>query len=222
MIMTEKNAVLNKLDLFLTKRKFTEFDFIKFEITPYQSEKASHMENCINLCVLWLIDDVKNNRTTRHVKSTMIKGFGLFNKKDYFVEERKLIGDYLDDLSSFFNVDIGFKYYYFTFDLFNAIWLSIVTIFVAPRKQVMDRSINTCTKCGNQLITCTFQKIPDGSEKYYSIIKCKICSEYNLIEIVSGHKEMRHLYYEIEEQYSKQDVSLEQVNLRLEQIKNFR
>lgn len=217
--MSENNPVLNKLEIFLTKRKFTEFDFIKFEIIPYQPEKATHMENCVNQCAQWLIDDVKNNRSTRHVKSTIIRGFGQFNKKDYTEEERKLIGFYLDELSSLFNADIDFIYYYFTLNLFNAIWLSIVSLFVAPRKPIMDRFINTCTKCGSQLMTLTFQKVPDDSEKLYSIVKCKICGEYNLIEIVTGLKEMRHIYYDIEEQYSKQDFTLEQANIRLGQIK---
>jgi len=215
-------SVLNLLENFLQRKKFTEFDFVKFEITPYRSDKAFYMESCINRCTRWLIDDIKNNRSAGNVKNTIIRGYRQFNRNDYTQEERRLIGSYLDDLSNFLNADIGFMYYYFTLDLFNAIWLSIVYIFVAPRKLVMDRFINTCTKCGSQLSTYTFQKVPDDSEKLYSIIKCLICGEYNLIEIVSGLKEMRYIWYEIEEQYSKQDFTLEQVNQRLEQIKNFR
>jgi len=72
------------------------------------------------------------------------------------------------------------------------------------------------------LLTLTFRKVPNDSEKLYSIVKCKICGEYNLIEIITGLKEMQHLHYDIEEQYSKQDFSLKQANIRLEQIKNFR
>ena len=220
--MSEINPALNKLEIFLTKRKFTEFDFIKFEIVPYQPNKASFMEDCVNQCTQWLIDDVKNKRSARHVKSTFIRGFGQFNRKDYTEEERQLIGFYLDELSSFLNANIDFIYFYFTLDLFNAIWLSIVSIFVAPRKTVLEKFINTCTKCGSQLLTLTFRKVPNDSEKLYSIVKCKICGEYNLIEIITGLKEMQHLHYDIEEQYSKQDFSLKQANIRLEQIKNFR
>ena len=220
--MSENNPVLNKLEIFLTKRKFTEFDFIKFEIIPYQPKKASFMENCLNHCAQWLIDDVKNNRSAPHIKSTIIRGFGQFNRKDFTVEERRLIGFYLDELSSFFNADIDFIYFYFTLDLFNAIWLSIVSIFVAPRKPIIDRFINICTKCDSKLGTFTFQKVPSDSEKLYSIVKCKICGEYNLLEIITGLKEIRHINYDIVEQYSKQEFTLEQANIRLEQIKNFR
>ncbi|TAL59483.1 MAG: hypothetical protein EPN88_17245 [Bacteroidetes bacterium] len=180
------------------------------------------MESCVNQCVQWLIEDVKNNRSARQVRKTIIRGFLQFNRKDYNEEERKLIAFYLDDLSSFFGADIDFIYFYFTLNLFNAIWLSIVTRFVATPKPIMDRFINICTKCGSKLVTFTFQKVPDNSEKLYSIVKCKICGEYNLIEVVTGLKEIQHIYYDIEEQYSKQDLTLEQANRRLEQIKNFR
>jgi Domain of unknown function (DUF4844) len=220
--MSENNPVLNKLEIFLSKKKFAEFDFIRFEITPYQPEKASYMEGCVNQCVQWLIEDVKNNRSARQVRKTIIKGFLQFNKKDYNEEERKLIAFYLDDLSSFFDADIDFIYFYFTTNLFNAIWLSIVSRFVAAPKPIMDRFINTCTKCESKLVTFTFQKVPDDSEKLYSIVKCKICGEYNIKEVVTGLKEIRHVNYDIEEQYSKQDFTLEQANIRLEQIKNFR
>lgn len=220
--MSENTPVLDQLEIFLTKRKFTEFDFIRFEITPYQPEKASYMESCVNQCVQQLIEDVKNNRSARQVRKTIIMGFLQFNRKDYNEEERKLIAFYLDDLSSFFGADIDFIYYYFTLNLFNAIWLSIVSRFVAAPKPIMDRFIHTCTKCGSKLGTFTFQKVPEDSEKLYSIVKCKICGEYNLIEVVTGLKEIRHINYDIEEQYSKQDFTLEQANIRLEQIKNFR
>ena len=220
--MSENIPVLDKLEIFLIKRKFTEFDFIRFEITPYQPEKASNMESCINQCVQRLIEDVKNNRSARQVRKTIVKGFLQFNRKDYNKEERKLIAFYLDDLSNFFDADIDFIYFYFTLNLFNAIWLSIVSRFAAAPKQIMERFINTCTKCESKLVTFTFQKVPDDSEKLYSIVKCKICGEYNLIEVVTGLKEIRHVNYDIEEQYSKQDFTLEQAKIRHEQIKNFR
>lgn len=220
--MSEHNPVLNTLEIFLIKRKFTEFDFIRFEVSPYQPEKASNMERCVNQCVQWLIEDVKNDRSARQVRKTIIRGFLQFNRKDYNEEERKLIAFYLDDLSSFFDADIDFIYFYFTLNLFNAIWLSIVSRFVATPKPIMDRFIKTCTKCESKLVTFTFQKVPDDSEKLYSIVKCKICGEYNLLEVVTGFKEIRHVNYNIEEQYSKQDFTLEQANIRLEQIKNFR
>jgi hypothetical protein len=93
--------------------------------------------------------------------------------------------------------------------------------FLRPEK-IIDILKVPCANCQTQLETLILSKEKGIPETSWTIVKCKNCSELNLLSNGPDVKEVRFGNYELVEYLRMDEFTREQALVRLEQIKHFR
>jgi len=219
--MSDKQTILDKLNAFRERDKFSTSAWEERGLNPSDSEMCNRLQNLFNDCADDLIEASNSDFKPRQLKSILKSWLDSVNSSDYDTEEREFICDYFDQLSKIVSVD--FK------DNLNS-WLYgkvlntliKVTSFFKRQDKIVETLSKDCTQCGSKLETYITRKeegIPDYS---WTIIQCNNCNEFNLLSTGPNIKEYRFGNYKSIEQLPKTEYTEEQANARLEQIKYFR
>jgi len=219
--MSDKQTILDKLNAFRERDKFSTSAWEERGLNPSDSEMCNRLQNLFNDCADDLIEASNSDFKPRQLKSILKSWLDSVNSSDYDTEEREFICDYFDQLSKIVSVD--FK------DNLNS-WLYgkvlntliKVTSFFKGQDKIVETLSKDCTQCGSKLETYITRKeegIPDYS---WTIIQCNNCNEFNLLSTGPNIKEYRFGNYKSIEQLPKTEYTEEQANARLEQIKYFR
>jgi hypothetical protein len=219
--MSDKQTILDKLNAFRERDKFSTSAWEERGLNPSDSEMCNRLQNLFNDCADDLIEASNSDFKPRQLKSILKSWLDSVNSSDYDTEEREFICDYFDQLSKIVSVD--FK------DNLNS-WLYgkvlntliKVTSFFKGQDKIVETLSKDCTQCGSKLETYITRKeegIPDYS---WTIIQCNNCNEFNLLSTGPNIKEYRFGNYKSIEQLPMTEYTEEQANARLEQIKYFR
>lgn len=219
--MVDKQQILEKLNTFRKKNKFSNSAWEERGLNPSDYEICERLENLFNECVDNLVEIVSNDSNDKQIKNTLKKWLETINSKHYDTEEREFICDYFEHLSKIVSVDLKDnlnKWLYGSF--LNTLFK--VTKFIKGKEKIIRTLSQDCTNCHEKLETYIL-RTEDGIPDYtWKIIQCNNCDEYNLQSTGPNIKESRVGNYKFVEQLQKNDFTEEQANIRLEQIKHFR
>lgn len=140
---------------------------------------------------------------------------------DFDSEEREFICEYFSQLSQIVSVDIADKLNGWLYGKGLNTLLKVMSLFKAKEK-VVETLTQECTGCSSKLETFIVQKQEGIPDYAWTIIKCKSCSEYNLLSVGPNVKQYRFGEYTPDENLPKAEYTEEKARLRLEQIKYFR
>ena len=219
--MTDKQPMLEKLEEFKQRDKFSTSAWNERGLNPSDSEMCSRLESLFNSCTDNLIFSINENHDPKRLKKLLKNGLKDFNSFDYDTEEREFICDYFFQLSQIVKVD-------FKNNLNNWLYGRVLNSFfkITSLFKGQDRIIETfsqeCIDCGSKLETYVLKKengIPDYS---WTIIQCNNCKGYNMLSIGPNIKQLKYGEFKLVEQLPKVEYTAEQAKLRLEQIRFFR
>jgi hypothetical protein len=219
--MTEKQKILEKLNTFRQKNKFSSSAWEECGLNPSDSMLCDKLENLFNNCADNLIEATNSDYTSRKLKSILKSWLDSINSSHYDTEEREFICDYFSQISKIISID--FKNNLNTW-LYGKVLNTLfkVTSFLKGQEKIIETLTQDCTKCSLKLETFIIKKqdgIPDYSWK---IIQCNNCNEFNLLSTGPNIKQSRFGEYKLIEQLQKIEFTEEQATTRLEQIKYFR
>jgi hypothetical protein len=219
--MTQKDQILDQLDNFLKKEKFSDSEWYKRGLNPSESDLCLRMEDNFNSCTKNLIELIKNDSSNAKLRKALLSGLKSFSTLDYDTEEKEFICTYFDQLSNILNVRIHNHLNAFIYGWFLVAIMGIHEIFKGEKK-VKEKTEQECSKCKTKLQTLIYKKDDSVPDYAFYIVRCTTCKEFNLIDPGPGIKEQKHVNFEIVEQLAKSDFNLDQAKIRLEQIKYFR
>lgn len=215
------NSKLYKLKYFLEKKKFSDVEWEKRGLNPSNPELCEQMENKLNVCLISLINLIENHTSQNDLKKILYKGLKSFDKTNFDTEEKQFICDYFYEISKCIEVD-------FKNDLNKWLYGSILNSLlkfselIRGKEKIIETLSQNCTKCNSKLETFILEKDEEIPNSDFFIVKCKSCGEYNLIDKGSKIKRLKFGEYELTEQLSREDYSLEEAQIRLKQIQYFR
>lgn len=214
-----ENDVIEKLKKIRQKDKFSVTEWNKRGLNPSSTDLCIKMETLLNGCIDELMDC--NFKDKKNSKKVLKNGLLKFNKLDYDTEEKEFIADYFCELADIMKLD--FKNDLNSW-LYGSILNSLFKLSNLFRKseKVQNTISQNCEKCKSKLETFIIETNADIDYESYSIVKCKNCGEFNLIDFGKGVEKVRFGYYEVVENLNKEDFSKEQAVIRLEQIRHFR
>lgn len=212
---------LERLNYLLHKKKFASSEWEDRGLNPSSDELCELMEYKFNDCLGSLILLIENNSSKDKLKLELKKSLKTFDKSNFDTEEKEFICDYFHEISTALKID-------FKNELNKWLYGSLLNSFLKLSKllegkeKVVEILSQDCTKCNASLETFILQKedgIPDSD---FLIVRCKSCSEFNLIDKGPNIKELRFGEYELEEQLSRNQYHLEGAKIRLKQLQFFR
>ena len=212
---------IDQLKYLLEKNKFSYSEWEKRGLNPSASELCEYLENKLNSCLNSLIDKTENNASQKELKKTLNLNLRSLNKSNLDTEEKEFVCDYYNDFSKIVEVDFKSELNNWLYGTLLNLLIKITDV-IKGKEKIIETLVQNCTKCNSKLETFILEKneeIPDSS---FSIVRCKSCREYNLLEKGSKIKRLRFGEYELTEQLAKKDYDLEGAKIRLKQIQFFR
>lgn len=212
---------IDKLKAYLAKEKFDSSEWDKRGLIPSSDELCQIMSFGVNNCCESLIKDCVQNQNSTVFKRTLKNGLKTIDKSQLDTEEKEFVCDCFREMAVIVSVDIdnelnSWRYGSLLGGIFN------ISKALKGKEQVLETLSQDCTNCKKALETFITRKedgIPDFA---YDVVKCKNCDEFNLIDKGPNIKSLRIGEYELVEQLSKDEYSLDQAKQRLEQIKHWR
>jgi len=219
--MSDKQTILDKLNAFRERDKFSTSAWEERGLNPSYIEMCSTLQNLFNDCADNLIEATNSDFKSRQLKSILKRWLDSVNSSDYDTEEREFICDYFDQLSKIVSVNFRDNLNSWLYGKVLSTFFKAASFFKGQDK-IVETLTQDCTQCGSKLETFILRKeqgIPDYS---WTIIQCNNCNEFNLLSTGPNIKELRFGNYKSVEQLPKTEYTEEQANARLEQIKFFR
>jgi len=215
------NSKLDKLKYLLEKKKFSDVEWGKRGLNPSSPELCEQMENKLNVCLSSLINLIENHTPRNDLKKVLSQGLKTFDKTNFDTEEKEFICDYFYEISKCIEVDFKNNLNKW---LYGSILNSLLKFseLIRGKEKIIETLSQNCTKCNTKLETFILEKNNEITNSDFLIIRCKSCGEYNLIDIGSKIKRLKFGEYELTEQLSREDYSLEEAQIRLKQIQYFR
>ena len=217
-----KNQIVQE-DL-LAFKKLNKFSFSAWKeryLNPSSTRMCLKLDDLFNTLTDDLIEESKVNFKSAKYKSILKKGLSRFNVSDYDTEEREFICFYFIQLSKIVSVD--FQHHVNTW--MNGIILStafkIYSLFKRKEKAIENLS-QICTDCGSKLEVYILERQEGIPDNVYMIIRCNVCSGYNLLSVGPNIKKMQFGNYKFIEQLMKSEFTEEQAKARLEQVRLYR
>ena len=216
--MTE---TIDKLRDYLTKEKFSSFEWEQRGLNPSSYEICQIMSLGVNNCCESLIQDCEQNKNERAFKKTLKNGLKSIDKSQLDTEEKEFVCDCFHELANIVSVNINNDLNSW---IFGSLLSGIMNISKALKgeEKIIETLRQNCTRCEGELETFITKKEEGIPDYAYDIVKCKNCGEFNLIDKGPNIKSLRFGDYEPVEQLRKDEYNLEQAMERLEQIKQWR
>ncbi len=212
---------IDQLKYLLEKNKFSYSEWEKRGLNPSASELCEYLENNLNSCLNSLIDKTENNASQKELKKTLNLNLRSLNKSNLDTEEKEFVCDYYNDFSKIVEVDFKSELNNWLYGTLLNLLIKITDV-INGKEKIIETLVQNCTKCNSKLETFILEKNEEIPDSGFSIVRCKSCREYNLIEKGSKIKRLRFGEYELTEQLAKKDYDLEGAKIRLKQIQFFR
>lgn len=103
--MHEKQIILDTLNAFRNKDKFSTSAWKERGLNPSDSDMCDALQNLFNACADNLIAAANSDVKPKQLKSILKRWLDSINRSDYDTEERAFICDYFDQLSKIVSVD---------------------------------------------------------------------------------------------------------------------
>ncbi|MEM1001272.1 MAG: DUF4844 domain-containing protein [Bacteroidota bacterium] len=214
------NEIVEELDRFLRKDKFTVAEWENRGLNPSSPELCSKMTNLLNECCEKLIQHAQENSPTKVLRKELRAGLNSFQKSEYDTEEKEFIGDYFLELSNITLVDFKDDLNKWLYGSFMNGLLKITSALKGPTK-IVETLSQDCTNCGAKLETFITKKQEGIPDYAFDIIRCNSCGEYNMLDKGPDIHSLHVGEYELVEQLPKAEFSKEQAKTRLEQLRHW-
>lgn len=203
------NSEQKKLHEFISTDKFSDEIWESRGLNSSGLEMSNRLNIFFNKCANELLESKKENY--KGCLNFQLKQIDSF---DYDTEEREFIIEYFFELSEICSIDLKNE-------LMKWMYGEDIGELINHKKSSIGEIItNSCTNCNGALNTEIIERqkgIPDFA---YTIIKCKDCSELNMIELGPEIKQFSFGNYTVEAHLPKSDYSKKQALEKLKQLKS--
>lgn len=214
---------VEELKYLLQKRKFADSEWLKRGLNPSSQDLCEILESNFDNCLISLIDLIEKSTSKDKLKKQLQISLKSFNKFDFDTEEREFICDYFFEISNYIDVDFRYELNKWLYGYLIALFVKGSQIFKKGKENKLDKKIlSSCTSCSSKLIINVIQEEENIDLINYLIVKCKNCNEYNLLNVAGVLNKVEFEGFELIEELSGVDYSLDEAKTRLKQIKFFR
>tara|TARA_B100000809_G_scaffold261231_1_gene309714 strand:- start:104 stop:760 length:657 start_codon:yes stop_codon:yes gene_type:complete len=216
-----KKESLKKLKQFYSKDKFSVSAWEQRGLNPSETDIIALMNDGINNCCEKVITSYQNDESNTAYIEILKTGLKNIDKQSLDTEEKEYISDLFFELASILSIDMNNSINSW---LYGSLLGGIINIsnHLRPKEHIVRTISQNCTRCCENLDTIITKERDDIPDSYFSIIKCKSCSEFNLLDIGPQIESYRFGNYTHEENLPKSEYNLEQAKERLKQIKYWR
>ena len=203
------NSEQKKLNEFISTDKFSDEIWESRGLISSGIEMSNRLNIFFNKCANELLKSKKENYKV--CLNSQLKKIDPF---DYDTEEKEFIIEYFFELSEICSIDLKNE-------LMKWMYGENITELIKSEKSSTGEIItNSCTNCNGALNTEIIERQKGIPDYAYIIVKCKDCSELNLIELCPDIKQFSFGNYTVETQLPKSDYSKEQALEKLMQLKS--
>jgi hypothetical protein len=219
--MSNAPSTLDRLAQFQQRSLFSNAAWQARGLNPSASELSSALNIFFHEVARELARLVAEKAPNRRLKATFKDALGQLPRTKYDTEEREFIVDLLAELATIVGVDIRVTLSLWLYGpVITA--LAAITRFLRSERVIATRS-QPCSQCDTLLQMQILRSRGDIPDTSWLIVKCKTCSDLNLLDPGPGIGEWRYVNCEWVETLSKEEYpTREQAITRLEQIKYFR
>lgn len=200
-----------KLKEFISTDKFSDEIWADRGLNSSGDEMSNRLNTFFNQCANKLLEYKEQN-----YKECLNNQLKQIDSMNYDTEEREFIVDYFFDLAEICSIDLKEE-------LMKWMYGEDMTKLMKPQKSSTEELVCTsCSVCGGAFYTVITEREKGIPDYPYLIVKCKVCSELNLIDLGSEVKQFSfaHSNYKLETKLPKSEYSKEPAIEKMKKMKS--